>query len=151
MFLRRIRAAAWWIVFVWNMAYPQGTSLGTLHGEVTDVTGAVIPGAAVEVTDLSTNFVRRTVTDARGRYEAIGLVYGEYKIVVSAEGFSPVEIDGVTLNTASVVRVDARLAPQGPGGTVTVAASASGLQSDGQNSSGTLDTRTLHSSPRVRR
>src|SRR5262245_45730716 len=148
MLLRRMGVAAWWTIFVWGVAYPQGTSLGTVRGEVTDATGAVIPGASVEITDLSTAFKRRTVTDSSGNYEATGLIYGEYEIVVSAEGFAPAKIDGITLRTASDVRVDARLAPLGPGGTVTVTASTTELQSGTPNSIESLDTRALLALPR---
>jgi len=34
--------------------YSQGTNLGTLRGTVTDPSGAVIPGAAVMITDQTT-------------------------------------------------------------------------------------------------
>src|SRR5215467_1599241 len=75
-------------------ARPQGTDLGTIRGTVTDVTGAVIPKAAVEITDLSTNLSRKVAADSEGNYEAAGLAYGDYKVTVSVAGFANSEIAG---------------------------------------------------------
>src|SRR6187200_1301167 len=83
--------------------YSQGTNLGTLRGTVTDPNGAVIPNAAVKVTDQVTGLSRDLVTDAEGNYEAAALKPGTYKISVTAAGFKTAEVDAV-LKGADVVR-----------------------------------------------
>src|SRR6266446_1727658 len=46
------------------MLQPQGTSLGAIRGAIADATGAAIEHATVEITDLDTAAVRKTVTDS---------------------------------------------------------------------------------------
>ena len=56
-------------------------------GMVTDETGAVIPGASVELHELSTGEVRTAHTDANGRFDFAGMHGTRYRINVSAQGF----------------------------------------------------------------
>ena len=48
-----------------NLAYGQTTS-GSLTGQVTDPSGAVVPGATVTVTNLGTNLTQSVKTDSAG-------------------------------------------------------------------------------------
>ena len=60
---------------------------GTLHGTVSDPSGAVIPNAKITVTGL--DGVTSTVqSSADGNYRFSRLVPGSYKLTVSAEGFN---------------------------------------------------------------
>ena len=49
---------------------------GSISGIVTDGSGAVLPGAAISVTDISTNWAVRTVTNETGFYVISGLTPG---------------------------------------------------------------------------
>src|ERR1043166_9228573 len=75
--------------------YSQGTNLGTIRGTVTDPNGAVIPNAAVKVTDQTTGISRDVTTDSDGNYEVAALKPGIYKISVTATGFKTPEMDAV--------------------------------------------------------
>src|SRR5689334_12448280 len=86
-------------------AYSQGTNLGTIRGTVTDPNGAVIPNAAVQVTDKATGISRDVTTDSDGNYEVAALKPGIYKISVTATGFKTTEMDAV-LKGSDVVRAD---------------------------------------------
>ena len=61
---------------------------GAFHGTVTDSTGAVIPGAKVVLTDLSSSQVREATTDDHGFYTIAQLPPAHYSVSVSKEGFS---------------------------------------------------------------
>jgi len=61
---------------------------GGLRGTVTDPTKAVIPGANIDVTDISTNAVSKATTDNQGRFNLL-LQPGEYEVRVEASGFAP--------------------------------------------------------------
>ena len=82
----------------------------TLRGRVTDVSGAVIAGAEVTVTNSSTNIARRVVTDAGGRYVVPELPPGVYQIDISRVGFQRVTRRQVVLNVAGVFTEDFALA-----------------------------------------
>src|SRR5580704_16825330 len=51
---------------------------GALHGTVTDLSGAVIPGAMIEVRNLGNAQVRTATTDRRGYYAVADLAPGQY-------------------------------------------------------------------------
>jgi len=53
--------------------YAQGSNLGTIRGTVTDSNGAVLPNAAVQVTDQATGLSRSLTTNGEGDYEAVAL------------------------------------------------------------------------------
>ena len=61
---------------------------GSLVGNVTDATGAAVPGAAVVLTNRATALVRRATSDDRGQYSFNDLQLGGYDATVSASGAS---------------------------------------------------------------
>src|SRR6266446_7309798 len=87
--------------------YSQGTNLGTIRGSVTDPNGAVIPNAAVQITDQVTGISRDLTTDNQGNYEAAALKPGNYKVTVTAAGFKTTVIDAVVAGS-DVVRADVK-------------------------------------------
>lgn len=76
-------------VFLFTVSNPvvAQTNRGAFHGTVTDATGAMMPGAKVALTNLSTNEVRQATTDDHGYYTITSLVPGHYSVSVSKTGF----------------------------------------------------------------
>jgi Carboxypeptidase regulatory-like domain len=76
---------------------------GSITGVVTDPTGAVVGGASVTITDTATNLVIRLTSNSSGAYNSGALTPGQYKVQVSAKGFSSVSgVIGVLVgNTAT--------------------------------------------------
>jgi len=60
---------------------------GTISGAVTDATGAVIPNAAVTITNVDTNVATTITTNGSGDYSVSGLNPGIYRVEASAKGF----------------------------------------------------------------
>jgi hypothetical protein len=71
---------------------------GTVTGLVTDSTGALVPGATVELA-VPEGRGQTTTSDGEGRYSFAGLAPGNYQMRVSAPGFSSAE--GVKLTVAA--------------------------------------------------
>lgn len=69
----------------------------TLHGTVTDPSGAVIPNAAVSLTTPDGHTVATATSDQTGSYEAANLAPGTYIIIATSKGFAPSESKAVTL------------------------------------------------------
>ena len=82
---------------------------GNISGRVTDTSGAVIPGATVQVQNTETGFTRNIQTDAGGRYEARTLPAGSYSITVQQPGFQTEIRRGITLSVASDLVVNLQL------------------------------------------
>ncbi len=73
---------------------------GALLGTVQDSTGAVVPHAAVTVTNEGTNVVNTTTTGPEGFYTFPNLNPGQYSVSVEAPGFKK------TVSTHNVVQVE---------------------------------------------
>jgi hypothetical protein len=106
------------------LVHGQGTS-GSLTGQVTDPSGAAIPGAAVTLTDVDTNYGQNIVTDGQGVY-LFKLVHpGNYVLTVSANSFSQYVQKGIVINANLYATQNIRLnVAKAKGETVTVTADA---------------------------
>ena len=101
----------------------------TILGEVTDSSGAVIPGATVTVTNVATGISLSTTTNERGVYSLPGLRPGEYTVTIELQGFSKFVRSGITLQVAQVLRLDVALQTGSVTETVQVEAASPLLQS----------------------
>ncbi len=72
------------------------TDTGRLHGQVTDPSGAVIPGAQVTVT-LPGSGPQSATTDNGGAFQIGNLLAGKYSVAATAKGFSAFSKDGVDI------------------------------------------------------
>jgi hypothetical protein len=82
------------------------TYTGSISGKVTDSSGAVVPKAAVTLTEESTNTVLKTVTGATGDYIISYLKPGTYRIEFGAAGFKEHIESGIPLQIDQNRRVD---------------------------------------------
>src|SRR5687767_4086474 len=98
-------------VFVSAMAANTGghALYGSLLGNVTDETGAALPGATISVTQRETNLVRDVVTNETGGYNVPNLLPGTYQIDVKLSGFSTFTAREIAVRQGLDVRVDAKL------------------------------------------
>ena len=76
-------------------SWGQGTV--TIFGNVQDSSGAVIPGAEVEVTNTRTGVSRKTVTNHSGDYIVTQLPNGDYNVRIEADGFKAYVQQGVNV------------------------------------------------------
>lgn len=91
----------------------------TVRGTVTDQTGAVIPQAAVTLTNRGTAQRLTGQSNAEGYYTFTALSPGDYEIKVTAQGFDAWE-GSLTLRVAQEAVIDAALKPGTVTATVTV-------------------------------
>ena len=73
----------------------QGETTSEITGEVTDASGAEIPGATVTITSRETGLERSLKTGGDGRFSFPQLQPGAYTVKVEAEGFEPQRNDNV--------------------------------------------------------
>ncbi len=71
---------------------------GSISGDVTDASGALVPGAAVSVTSLESGTTRSTVTGADGAYQLSSLPLGAQEMRVEKAGFKSAIRSGITLD-----------------------------------------------------
>jgi hypothetical protein len=99
-------------------------SRGSITGQVTDPTGAIVPNASVTVTSTDTGAVTRVKTTGDGFYTAPALLPGGYRISVSAPGFQAFERTGVQLHTQENATINVKLQVGSASAVVTVTAAA---------------------------
>jgi hypothetical protein len=97
-------------------------STGSLSGDVTDASGAVIAGASVKVLSQETGALRTTTTDTSGHYIAPLLPVSTYTIEIEYSGFVAATQKDVRLQTDEIRRVDFTLTPLGEKRTIQVTA-----------------------------
>jgi hypothetical protein len=78
-------------------------------GTVTDNSGAVLPGAKVTVTSVSTGIAKSAVAAATGEYTVNYLPPGSYNVEVTANGFTTTRKQGIELQLAQQARVNFQL------------------------------------------
>jgi hypothetical protein len=133
-------------LFTYTFGFAQSEK-AILRGTVTDPSGAVISGATVAVTEVSTNVeVRRVTTDSNGNYEVPELKPSIYRVAVDLPGFRKLVTDEVLLDPGQARRVDAKLALGSTANAITVTAGAALIQTEGGSISGQLNSKVLYAS-----
>jgi hypothetical protein len=102
----------------------------TITGQVTDPSGAAVPGAAITVVRASTGEVRTTQSSGAGFFEISGLAVGTYNLKAVAPGFKTYDKTGLVVDTAATVRANVPLEVGAATQTVTVQANALQVQTD---------------------
>jgi hypothetical protein len=103
---------------------------GTLVGNVTDASGAAVPGATVIATNIETGVQKTTTTDGSGAYRLDNMGAGTYKVSIAANTFANMTGQGIIIQTNSEQRFDAQMQPAAVGQTVTVTGAPPELQTD---------------------
>src|SRR5579859_7188132 len=99
------------------------TNRGGISGNVADLSGAVVPSAAVVIVNSGTNETRRLTTSEKGTFLVENLDPVTYRIEVSAPGFKKAVLEGVKVDTSTVVTANLTLQTGDVSTEITVAAS----------------------------
>jgi Carboxypeptidase regulatory-like domain/TonB dependent receptor len=103
---------------------------GTITGNVTDPSGAVVPNATVDAANTATGVHRSTVSNGSGIYTLEALEPGSHDVTISVSGFAPFKAVGVSVSPNQITRVDAKLTTGAVSQQVVVSAATPVLQTD---------------------
>jgi hypothetical protein len=120
---------------------------GTLTGNVTDPSGAVVPGAKVSAVNVNTGVTIEAAVNDDGVYRFQALQAGTYKVSISASNFATQVSEKVSVPVNQVVRVDGQLKLAQQSQTLTVTAEAPILQTDKADVHTDLSTRQIEDLP----
>jgi len=134
------------LLFIASSVFAQ-TSRGVVSGTVTDVNGAVIPGAEVKLTNTATSVERATTTNGEGffRFDAVDL--GNYSVKITAQGFGAVINNNITVNANQTSSIDTQLTAGSQEVTVDVVAESEQLQTEAPVRGGNITTRQITELP----
>lgn len=104
---RRLGLSALLMVCFTSIAYAQFRA--GVQGTVTDVSGAVVPGATVTIVSIETGREQKTVSSSDGFYRVTGLQPGKYRVIAEREGFKRRVLENVTVGAEATEGVDIAL------------------------------------------
>ncbi|MFZ0272720.1 MAG: TonB-dependent receptor [Acidobacteriaceae bacterium] len=126
---------------VCTLGWAQQTT--AVEGTVTDVSGAVIPGAHVTLAGVAAKL--SAVADGEGAFRFAGVTPGQYEVRVCAQGFAPSE-QAATVGTQTLelhVALNIGQASE----TVSVSATSAVLATSDTSTGGTLDAKQMQAVP----
>ncbi len=101
---------------------------GELRGRVLDPSGAVVPGASIQVTTEPSGPARSATSDGEGRFHIEGLSPARYRVTVQANGFEMAMRTTTIASERMIVTLDLRLAIATQAQQVVVEASNASVQ-----------------------
>src|SRR5207244_1099080 len=149
-FLKKVGLIALVLVFALPAfalrAFPQGNT-GRILGNISDPSGALIPGASVTITDVERGTSRSLVTDEAGAYNAPSLPPGTYRIRAELQGFKTVERTNVVLEIGRELKIDVTLEPGALNEKITVTEDVPMIETANAVLGGTLQPGTIADLP----
>jgi Carboxypeptidase regulatory-like domain/TonB-dependent Receptor Plug Domain len=130
--LRRFLAIAWLfalvLLFPNSVMQAQLSTRATITGTVSDVSGAVVPGATVTFTDNATKVAIVTHTNGSGEYISPGLTVSTYSLSVAMPGFKTYTVTGIELHPTETVQENASLSVGNAAENVSVEATSTDVE-----------------------
>jgi hypothetical protein len=135
------------LILLFAFAVIGQTNRGGISGTITDINGAVIPGATITVTNLSTNQKVTLKSSDTGAYSINALEPVTYSIVVEANGFKKAIVENVKVDTAVTITKNITLEVGTATEEVTISADAPLLNTESGVTSHTITERQLQDVP----
>jgi outer membrane receptor protein involved in Fe transport len=103
---------------------------GSVTGNVTDTSGAAVPGATVTITNADTGLELSTVSDETGAYTVRNVPGGNYTLKASLQGFKEFVQTNIPVVVGGIVRINGKLEIGALTESVTVTSEAALLKTD---------------------
>jgi Carboxypeptidase regulatory-like domain len=120
---------------------------GSIYGQVTDQTGAVVPNATITVTDESKNTSVQVTSSDQGEYLVEHLIPDLYDIKATATGFQTQENKGIQISADTSPKIDLKLQIGASTQTVEVTSELPQLKTDRADVAKVFDQRTVSDLP----
>jgi len=120
---------------------------GSIVGNITDDSGAVIAGARVTITETNTGIARNSTTSTEGGYVFTYLAPGKYRIEVERQGFKKFVREGIMLATGERLRVNGELVVGNINEVVEVSSTSGLLQTESADISQAFEAKKIQELP----
>lgn len=124
---------------------------GAISGAIADPTGAMVVGAQVKVTEVTTGSTRTSQSNDRGLYLISLLPPGQYTLEATKQGFKVASSPDVQVIVAETTVLNIRMETGAVTETITVATSNTELQTDSSELGRVTDSEMIASLPLVAR
>jgi Carboxypeptidase regulatory-like domain/TonB dependent receptor len=92
-----------------SAAFGQSSTTGAIGGTITDVGGALLPGAAIAVKSVDTGVTRAAKSNSSGEYRVTELEPGTYTATFTSDGFQTYQENAITVSVGSLSTVSPQL------------------------------------------
>ncbi len=123
------------------------TDRGTITGTISDPAGAVVAGAPVEARNVATGATYPVASSTTGNFTIAQLPAGAYELTVTVPGFKKFIREGLVVEVAGTIRVDAKLEVGSASESITVTEAAPLLKTEGGEVASNIATNTLNELP----
>lgn len=124
-----------------------GQDRGTISGNITDNSGAAVPGARLVLTNPATGFTQAAVSASDGAFGFLYLASGKYSLSAEKEGFRKAEFGEVQVQVNTTSRLDIRLQVGTLQEVVEVQGTTPLLQTDKSDLGRIVDNRAIQQLP----
>lgn len=138
------------VLLTGSLAWSQGGA-GTVVGQVTDQTNAVLADATVTLTDVATGKSQETKSNETGRYIFTIVPIGTYDISVEKSGFAKAKVEAQTVSVGVTTTVNVAMKLGAATETVTVEAAGAQLQTMSATVGTTIGFQNLQELPNLGR
>jgi len=125
----------------------QAQSTASIEGLVTDQNGALIAGAEIIARNTSIGVVRRSITDGSGRYQIAALPIGDYRLQISAQGFTAQVVETFRIEVGRRITQDFQLRVGDVSGQVAIASTNNEIERSSTSVSQVVDQRMVQEIP----
>jgi len=120
---------------------------GSIIGNVTDQSGAVIPGVKVTAANVATQVSQETKTDREGFFEILSLPIGAYDVRIVAAGFRDQLFEHQILQIGQSLRVDAKLEIGQQSDVIEVTTQRANVETQSETVGGTVVGEAIQQAP----
>ncbi|MCU1314570.1 MAG: Cna protein B-type domain protein, partial [Acidobacteriaceae bacterium] len=125
---------------------------GTIFGTITDKSGAVVPNAAITVTDITKGTTVTAQTNGSGEFRVQHLIPDTYRVEAEASGFAKSMVDNIAVFADTAPKVDLQLAVgSAAANNVVVNGGVTLLETDRAEVSTILNERAVENLPNLNR
>ena len=146
-FAALVLVAAFFLALAGVSAMAQTSGAGAITGTVADANQAVIPGAAVTITNTDTGSAHAYTTNSAGIYEAPFQKPGHYTVNASASNFGTVEARNLTLLVGQTLTINLTLTVKSTSTTVEVSGTNTLLDTEQTEVSQVVDSPIIQNLP----
>jgi hypothetical protein len=139
------------VLFLGSLALPAQTNRGAIVGTITDQSQAVVPGAAITVTNIGTNETRRLKTAGNGLFSVLDLEPVNYRLEIEAAGFKRSILPNVKVDTGQTTTANVSLETGSVETKVTVTTEAPAIDTHSGVTSSTVTERQIQDAPLLNR
>jgi hypothetical protein len=139
------------LLVVQTPTWAQGANTGTVSGVVTDPQDAVIPNAAVTLTNKANGDTQKGTTQADGHYLLVNIPPGVYDLTITKKGFETAKVSNQQVRVGITTTANIKLKVGAESVTIEVTATGAELQTLDASVGNVFDQQALEKLPSLSR